>query len=123
MKPTVEALRGYTSLQDVPIEERRTRYAAIARQFYDLATDCYEFGWGQSFHFAPRWKGETLRASILRYEHRVADAWLHCPGQVLEVQRQGQYRHPVPRRLLGLPTTTSRRARARPRTPSSRRSR
>jgi sterol 24-C-methyltransferase len=74
MKPTVEALRDYTSLYDIPIEERRTRYAAIARQFYDLATDFYEFGWGQSFHFAPRRKDETFRASILHYEHRVAKA-------------------------------------------------
>jgi sterol 24-C-methyltransferase len=74
MKHTVEALREYTSLHDIPLEERRSRYAAIARQFYDLATDFYEFGWGQSFHFAPREKGETLRASILRYEHRVAEA-------------------------------------------------
>jgi sterol 24-C-methyltransferase len=74
MKPTVDGLRDYASLQDISIEERRTRYAAIARQFYDLATDFYEFGWGQSFHFAPREKGETLRASILRYEHRVAEA-------------------------------------------------
>ncbi len=74
MKPTVDGLRDYASLQDISIEERRARYAAIARQFYDLATDFYEFGWGQSFHFAPREKGETLRASILRYEHRVAEA-------------------------------------------------
>ena len=83
MKRTVETLRDYTSLQDIPLEERRTRYAAIARQFYDLATDFYEFGWGQSFHFAPRLKGETLRASILRYEHRVAEALGCRPGASL----------------------------------------
>jgi sterol 24-C-methyltransferase len=74
MKPTADGLRDYASLQDIPIEDRRARYAAIALHYYDLATDFYEFGWGQSFHFAPRVRGETLRASILRYEHRVAEA-------------------------------------------------
>src|SRR6185437_10240266 len=83
MKPTVDGLRDYASLQDIPIQERRTRYAAIARQFYDLATDFYEFGWGQSFHFAPRVKGESLRASILRYEHRVAETLVCRPGDSL----------------------------------------
>jgi len=74
MKLTTEAVRDYTSLHEIPIEQRRTRYATIAHQFYDLATDFYEFGWGQSFHFAPRSKGESFRASILRYEHRIAKA-------------------------------------------------
>lgn len=83
MKPTADGLRDYGSLQEIPIEERRTRYAAIARQFYDLATDFYEFGWGQSFHFAPRVRGETLRASILRYEHHVAKALGCRPGDRL----------------------------------------
>lgn len=40
--------------------------------FYNLVTDFYEWGWGQSFHFAPRKRCETFNESILRAEHYVA---------------------------------------------------
>lgn len=40
--------------------------------FYDLVTDFYESGWGQSFHFAPRGQTETFRESITRHEHYIA---------------------------------------------------
>jgi len=36
--------------------------------FYDLVTDFYEYGWGESFHFAPRHKLESFPASIARHE-------------------------------------------------------
>ncbi|KOM51242.1 hypothetical protein LR48_Vigan08g206900, partial [Vigna angularis] len=41
-------------------------------KYYDLATSFYEFGWGQSFHFAPRCKGESLTESLKRHEHFLA---------------------------------------------------
>jgi sterol 24-C-methyltransferase len=41
-------------------------------QYYDLVTDFYEYGWGQSFHFAPRFPVETFREAILRHEHFLA---------------------------------------------------
>ncbi|THU71639.1 hypothetical protein C4D60_Mb04t03570 [Musa balbisiana] len=44
----------------------------VVNKYYDLATSFYEFGWGESFHFAPRWKGESLRESIKRHEHFLA---------------------------------------------------
>ena len=31
-----------------------------AARYYDLVTDFYEYGWGPSFHFAPRRTGESL---------------------------------------------------------------
>lgn len=40
--------------------------------FYNLVTDFYEWGWGQSFHFAPRRKDETFRESIRRAEYVLA---------------------------------------------------
>jgi len=40
--------------------------------FYDLVTDFYENGWGQSFHFAPRGKCESFRESIIRHEHYIS---------------------------------------------------
>ncbi|MBP8192815.1 MAG: methyltransferase domain-containing protein [Chitinophagales bacterium] len=41
-------------------------------KFYDLITEFYERGWGQSFHFAPRFKGEDFHSSIIRHEHFLA---------------------------------------------------
>jgi sterol 24-C-methyltransferase len=43
-----------------------------AARYYDLVTDFYEYGWGESFHFAPRFSGESFAASLARLEHKVA---------------------------------------------------
>jgi len=54
--------------------------------FYTLVTEFYEKGWGQSFHFAPRFKGESFRASILRHEHFLAvKLGLNSKDRVLDV--------------------------------------
>ncbi|OMP10056.1 Methyltransferase type 11 [Corchorus olitorius] len=53
-------------------EERKSNYTDMVNKYYDLVTSFYEFGWGESFHFAPRWIGESLRESIKRHEHFLA---------------------------------------------------
>lgn len=53
-------------------ETRKFAYADLVNKYYDLATDFYEWGWGQSFHFAPRYRGENFYASIARHEHWLA---------------------------------------------------
>jgi sterol 24-C-methyltransferase len=57
---------------DESIEERKERYASMVDHFYNIVTDFYEYGWGQSFHFAPRWKNETFLESIKRAEYYLA---------------------------------------------------
>jgi sterol 24-C-methyltransferase len=73
LRPTVT---DYERLHDEgaggDVDARRTGYQQLTRQYYDLVTDFYERGWGRSFHFAPRRRGETLRESILRHEALVA---------------------------------------------------
>jgi len=54
-------------LSDEVLTERDT-----TNEYYDLATDFYEYGWGSSFHFAARHKGESLAESIKRHEHFLA---------------------------------------------------
>ncbi|PON36124.1 SAM-dependent methyltransferase SMT-type [Trema orientale] len=67
-------------------EERKANYSDMVNKYYDLVTSFYEFGWGESFHFAPRWKGESLRESIKRHEHFLALQLGVKPGQkVLDV--------------------------------------
>ncbi|KAK9123226.1 hypothetical protein Sjap_012828 [Stephania japonica] len=53
-------------------EDRKANYTDMVNKYYDLSTSFYEFGWGESFHFAHRWKGESLRESIKRHEHFLA---------------------------------------------------
>eukprot|EP01134_Creolimax_fragrantissima_P002587 CFRG2587T1 len=48
---------------------RRSQYTKTTSTFYNLITDFYEYGWGKSFHFAPRYHGETFAEAITRYEH------------------------------------------------------
>ncbi|KAJ8423137.1 hypothetical protein Cgig2_016490 [Carnegiea gigantea] len=67
-------------------EERKTNYTDMVNKYYDLVTSFYEFGWGESFHFAHRWNGESLRESIKRHEHFLALQLGLKPGhKVLDV--------------------------------------
>lgn len=52
--------------------ERKTSYDVITRNFYDLVTDFYIYGWGQSFHFATQYPGEDYSVAIARHEHYLA---------------------------------------------------
>ncbi|MCY4229918.1 MAG: hypothetical protein OXF26_03345, partial [Alphaproteobacteria bacterium] len=65
VKSTVD---DYTALYDVSLDSRKEHYSSLVNQYYDLATDFYEFGWVQSFHFAPRRRGEAFTASLLRHQ-------------------------------------------------------
>jgi sterol 24-C-methyltransferase len=58
----------------------------LVNDYFDLVTDFYEYGWGQSFHFAPRHVGESFEASLLRYELYLAHVLGLRPGmKVLDV--------------------------------------
>lgn len=41
-------------------------------RYYNLATDFYEFGFGQSFHFCRPALGESFTQGIIRHEHYLA---------------------------------------------------
>ncbi|KAM3205562.1 Cycloartenol-C-24-methyltransferase 1 [Capsicum chinense] len=68
----VEKYEKYHACDREAEEERKANYIDMVNKYYDLATSFYEYGWGESFHFAPRWKGESLRESIKRHEHFLA---------------------------------------------------
>ncbi|RFU30434.1 hypothetical protein B7463_g5899, partial [Scytalidium lignicola] len=53
-------------------EARKSEYASLTRQYYNLATDFYENAWGQSFHFCRFAYGETFSNAINRHEHYLA---------------------------------------------------
>ena len=61
-------------------DERKSDYQNFANTYYDLVTDFFEYGWGQSFHFAPRAANESFAASIARHEHYMAHRLGLGPG-------------------------------------------
>lgn len=69
---TVEQYAKYHDLHGGDEEFRKSNYSDLVKKYYDLVTTFTEYHWGQSFHFAPRWHGETLRESIKRFEHFIA---------------------------------------------------
>lgn len=72
-----DAIDSYADLQsggdDASLNARKERYAELVRGYYDLVTDFYEYGWGRSFHFAARRKGESLQMAIRRHQRYLAE--------------------------------------------------
>jgi len=60
---------------------RKDEAQSLVNLYYNLVTDFYEYGWGQSFHFAARFKGETMNESIVRHEYYLASKLQLKPGQ------------------------------------------
>ncbi|XP_042492312.1 cycloartenol-C-24-methyltransferase-like [Macadamia integrifolia] len=54
------------------VEERKANYIDMVDTYYNLVSSFYEYGWGESFHFASRLKGESLQESKKRHEHFIA---------------------------------------------------
>lgn len=83
---SIRSYLGFHGEGDTAKAARHDRYAEMINQYYDLVTDFYERGWGRSFHFAPRYEGETFAASIARHEHYLALRLGLGPGsKVLDV--------------------------------------
>ena len=51
--------------------------------YNDLVTDFFEYGWGRSFHFAPRIPGESFKASLARHERYLAEKIELLPGMAV----------------------------------------
>jgi len=69
---TVKEYRSFHDDKKTNKEERVAGYAKMIDHYYNLATDFYEWGWGQSFHFATQYKNEAFHASLARHEHYLA---------------------------------------------------
>ncbi len=63
----------YIKLHKGNDEIRQDQYESLVNHYYDLSTDFYEFGWGKSFHFAPRKRGEALKDAILRHQRFLSE--------------------------------------------------
>ncbi|KAI8877447.1 delta-sterol C-methyltransferase Erg6 [Backusella circina FSU 941] len=87
------------------VEGRRTQAQTMTNAFYDLVTDFYEYGWGQSFHFAKLYKGDSFDENINRHEAflalklglktgmRVLDTGCGVGGPLREIVKSSQGAH------------------------------
>lgn len=50
----------------------RNKTTELVNTFYNLVTDIYEWGWGQSFHFSPLLPGKNAAQSEAAHEARLA---------------------------------------------------
>lgn len=73
----------YRTAQRDGTESKARKSKEFTDLYYDLVTDFYEYGWGRSFHFAPRVPGESFKESLVRHEHFLAEALELNPGMVV----------------------------------------
>jgi len=62
----------YNQLHNGEVSDRNQGYTTLVDNYYELATQFYEWGWGTSFHFANQLKGESFQQSIARHEYYLA---------------------------------------------------
>ncbi|KAI0058426.1 hypothetical protein BV25DRAFT_1919313 [Artomyces pyxidatus] len=65
---------------------RVDNYTEVVNGYYDGATELYEYGWTQSFHFSRFYPGEAFAAALARHEHYLSSKMVLRPGmRVLDV--------------------------------------
>ncbi|XP_042403337.1 24-methylenesterol C-methyltransferase 2-like [Zingiber officinale] len=67
--------------EDIVAASDDDKVPAFVDTFYNLVTDIYEWGWGQSFHFSPSLPGLSHREATRKHEERAADLIAARPGQ------------------------------------------
>ena len=70
-----DMIDGYNDLHDdnkEGLESRNMDYTQLVNSYYELATSFYEWGWGQSFHFAYQLPHEKFSEAIARHEYYLA---------------------------------------------------
>ena len=71
--------------EDFDYQTRSENTKDISKSFYTLVTDFYEYGYGESFHFAPVKDGLSFSECIADYEREVAKTLNARPGMKILV--------------------------------------
>jgi sterol 24-C-methyltransferase len=76
---TATKFRDRFDAKDATADSRKEHATTLVNEYYDLVTDFYEYGWGQAFHFAPRYMGESFEEALERHEYYLAlrAGWNH----------------------------------------------
>ena len=80
-------LKFYDSKKDSEESKalRKENATEVVNHYYDLATDFYEYGWGEAFHFATLRRGESREHSFAKYEYSLALKLGLKPGHLVLV--------------------------------------
>ncbi|KAL0422941.1 UNVERIFIED_CONTAM: 24-methylenesterol C-methyltransferase 2 [Sesamum latifolium] len=70
--------------------ETADKVPAFVDTFYNLVTDIYEWGWGQSFHFSPSIPGKSHREATRVHEEMAVDLLNIKPGAEFSTQLRGR---------------------------------
>ena len=82
--PTVSAYEDhFKNPNDLGPKTQEGHHEKFNNLYYDLVTDFFEYGWGRSFHFAPRVPGESFKASLARHERNMAQKLQLEPGMIV----------------------------------------
>ncbi|CAG8516736.1 5518_t:CDS:2 [Ambispora gerdemannii] len=66
--------------------ERTENCMTLTNSYYNIATDFYEYGWCDSFHFCRFYRGENFSHGISRHEHYLAMQLNPKPGmKILDI--------------------------------------
>ena len=65
-------LHYYDEKKGSKVAERKQNAAEMTTKFYNIVTDFYEYGWGQSFHFNPVRRGNSFKDAQVTHQHRLA---------------------------------------------------
>nr|XP_043615938.1 24-methylenesterol C-methyltransferase 2-like [Erigeron canadensis] len=79
-----ESFNNYSSFFNHPKKiQSLEKVPEVVDSFYNLVTEIYEWGWGDSFHFAPTIPGKSKNESIRVYQDTIADLMRVKPGQTI----------------------------------------
>ncbi len=53
-------------------QKRKQNSIEMTSHYYDIATDFYEYGWGDCFHFATLRMGESREHAFAKHEYKIA---------------------------------------------------
>lgn len=72
---------GNIKNNDQDVTKRKENAQELTNCFYDMVTDFYEYGWGQSFHFCRYFREENFATNIARHEDFLAIKLGLQPGE------------------------------------------
>lgn len=74
-----QTINGYTKFydqnkkeSDEQVDNRHSNKEELVTSYYDIATDFFEYGWGESFHFSQLRPGESREHAFAKHEYRLA---------------------------------------------------
>ena len=70
----------YQERTDDATKERKENAKDMVKSFYELVTNFYEYGYGESFHFCPLQDSKSLHENIADYEIKIANTLGAKPG-------------------------------------------